>query len=106
MTPHWHTEQFKQTVLAAERPVLVDFHADWCGPCRSQGPIVDALTAEYAGRVSVGKVDIDADPDLAHLLQVRAIPTLLVFRRGKVAKRFTGLTDAAQLRAALDAALA
>lgn len=98
------TSEFKAKVLEADRPVLVDFHAEWCGPCRTQGPIVDALAAELGEGAFVAKVNVDDEPALAELFQVRSIPTLILFRDGKISRRFTGLTSKAALRAAVLAA--
>lgn len=82
-------ENFETEVLKSEKPVLVDFWATWCGPCRRQGPIIEELAEEgYA----VGKVDVDEQPALAQQYQVMSIPTLLLFKGGKEVKRLVGLT--------------
>ena len=83
-------ENFKTEVLEAKTPVLVDFWAPWCGYCRRIGPAVDALAAEYAGKVAVGKVNVDEQPDLAAQFGVMSIPTLLVFEQGKLVRQAVG----------------
>ncbi len=103
MTRTLTTETFKAAVIDSGATALVDFHADWCAPCRAQGPIVDALAEGVADQAVVAKVDVVAEPALAELLQVRALPTLVLFKGGRIARRFTGLTDRETLAAALDA---
>ena len=83
-------ENFKTEVLEAKTPVLVDFWAPWCGYCRRIGPAVDALAAEYAGKVAVGKVNVDEQPELAGQFGVMSIPTLLVFEQGKLVRQAVG----------------
>lgn len=95
------TETFRAAVLESDRPVLVDFHASWCPPCQAQHPIVDALASELHEAAVIAKVDVDAEPALAQLMQVRSIPTLIVFKAGKIAKRFKGLTSRQALLEAL-----
>ena len=75
---------FQSKVLDADKPVLVDFFATWCGPCRMVAPVIDEIAAEKAGEVSVYKVDIDQSPDLAFKYQVSSVPTLIVFENGQV----------------------
>jgi thioredoxin len=83
---------------------LVDFWAEWCGPCRMMTPILDELAQEYADGVTVGKINVDDQGDLAAKFEVSSIPTLLVIKDGEVANRFVGVTSKADLAAALDAA--
>jgi thioredoxin 2 len=92
---------FERTVLGAGTPVLLDCWADWCGPCRMLAPTVDAVARDYAGRVLVAKLDVDANPVTAQRFDVRSIPTLLVFRDGRLVDRLVGV----QPRGALDAIL-
>ena len=94
-------ETFTRRVQQADKPVLVDFWADWCAPCREQAPIVSALAEEYEGRVVVGKIDVDASPQVSERYGVQAIPTLLIFKNGQVARKFVGLTPRSELERAL-----
>jgi len=96
---------FETIVLQSEVPVLVDFWAPWCGPCKMIAPVLDALAAEYAGRVRIVKLDIDQNPNTALAYQVRSIPLLLVFKNGQIVARQIGATGQAQLRQMLEQAL-
>jgi thioredoxin 1 len=82
--------------------VLVDFWAEWCGPCKRIAPTVDALAAEYAGKVSVGKLNVDDNPDTAFKFQIRGIPTLLIFKGGLVVESLVGLAAKDDLKKAID----
>ncbi len=84
---------------------LVDFWAEWCGPCRMMGPVIDQVAAEYEGKALVAKVDVDECQNLAVKLGVNSIPTLIVFKDGVEAKRFVGVTGKGDLAKALDAAI-
>ena len=92
---------FQSEVLESQTPVLIDLWAEWCGPCRVLGPIVDELAADYAGRLKVGKVDVDAEPELAATYNVASIPTLLLFKDGQIVASAVGARPKAQLAAAL-----
>jgi thioredoxin 1 len=95
-------ENFAAEVLQAPMPVLVDFWAEWCGPCKMIGPILDELAEEYGNRVKIGKVNIDEQQGLATEYGVRAIPTLLLFSQGHVADQMVGLRSKRDLKASLD----
>jgi len=95
-------ENFDSKVLKSITPVLVDFWAEWCGPCKAIAPILDELSDEYAGRVAIGKVNVDEHQGLAAEYGVRGIPTLLLFQNGQVAEQIVGLRSKRDLRASLD----
>lgn len=95
-------KNFADEVAASSLPLLVDFWAEWCGPCKMIGPILDELAGEYSGRVKIGKVNIDHDQELAGQYGVRAIPTLLLFHQGQVADQMVGLRSKRDLKASLD----
>ncbi len=95
---------FAQEVLQSSEPVLVDFWAPWCAPCRMIGPVIDELASEYRGSVKIGKVNIDDNPGPAQSYNVMNIPTLLVFKGGEVVERFVGVQPKAKLQKALDEA--
>lgn len=98
---HCTDKSFESAVLAAEGPVLVDFWAPWCGPCRALGPSVDQLAIEFHGRARVGKLNIDENQETATRYQVRSIPTLLIFKNGQVVDKVVGAVPIARLRSAL-----
>ena len=97
---------WKQEVSEAQVPVLVDFWAEWCPPCRMIAPSVEALATAYAGRVKVGKLNVDENPDVSETFSIRSIPTLLVFREGKVVDQQIGAVPQPRIAAMLDAQLA
>lgn len=93
---------FKSEVLESEHPVLVDFWAEWCMPCRMLAPVIDELSHEYEGKVKVGKVDTDANRETSVNLGISAIPTIILFNKGEVVKKFVGVTPKPEFVAELD----
>ncbi|MBI1316536.1 thioredoxin [bacterium] len=96
---------FDELVLNSDKPVLVDFWAEWCGPCRMVGPVVEELSNDYAGRAVVGKLNVDEHGDIAGRFGIRNIPTLLVFKGGQVVDKQVGVAPKNVLAAKIDAAL-
>jgi thioredoxin 1 len=93
---------FDDSVLKSGAPVLVDFWAEWCGPCKRLGPTVDALATEYAGKVTVGKLNVDENPNVSSKFQIRGIPTILIFKGGQVVESVVGLAQKEDLKKVLD----
>ena len=93
---------FEELVLKSDKPVMVDFWAAWCGPCRMVGPIIDELSTEYEGKVVVGKVDVDANQEFAAKYGVRNIPTVLIFHNGEVVGKQVGVAPKNTYAEALD----
>ncbi len=100
---HLTTGAFDQ-VFGQDRPVLIDFWAPWCGPCRMQGPILDEVSNQLGERAIVAKVNVDDEPDLASQFGVQSIPTLVVLKGGKIAQRWVGVQKADALVTALEGA--
>lgn len=99
---HVNDADFDIQVLQSEQPVLVDFWAEWCGPCKMIGPMVDELAQSYAGKVKVVKINIDNNPNTPRQYAVRGIPTLMLFKDGKVAATQVGAVGKAQLTQLID----
>lgn len=97
-------DQFATEVLQSSQPVLVDFWAPWCGPCRRIAPMIDELAAEYAGTAKVCKVNVDENQQAAMQYGIEAIPTLIIFKNGQPVQRFQGIPPKARLQEALDQA--
>ena len=98
-------KNFETEVVKSEVPVLVDFWAPWCGPCKMIGPIIEELAGEYEGKAKVGKVNVDDNQDLAAKFGIRGIPTVVLFKGGEIAGSFVGLRPKEDLAGALDEAL-
>ena len=96
---------FDEKVLKSDKPVLVDFWAEWCGPCRMVGPIVEELAKDYEGKVVVGKVDVDSNPNVSMQFGIRNIPALLVFKNGQIVDKQVGAVPKSVLSKKLDAQL-
>ena len=96
-------ENFEAEVLGADTPVLVDFWAEWCGPCRALAPIIDELAGDNQGKVKVGKLDTDASQQTSVRYSVSSIPTVILFDKGEIAKKFVGLHQKKDFQAAMDA---
>ena len=102
---HVSDSSFDQDVLQAEGPVLVDFWAEWCGPCKMIAPVLEELAGEYGEKLKVCKMDVDATPDTAPKYGIRGIPTLILFNNGDVAGTKVGALSKAQLSAFIDSAI-
>ncbi len=97
-------QNFDQEVLKSTQPVLVDFWAEWCQPCRMLSPTIEKLAKDYAGKIKVGKVDTDSNRDISLKYGISAIPTVILFKNGDVLQKFVGLRNERDFKAALDAA--
>lgn len=91
------SENFEKEVLKSEKPMLVDFYADWCGPCNAMAPVIEELAKELDGKAKVGKINVDENSDIAVEYNVMSIPTLIIFKNGKEEKRLVGLRDKEEL---------
>lgn len=98
-------ENFDSEVINSQTPVLVDFWAEWCGPCRMLAPTIDELAEEYKGRVKVGKVDTDASRQTAMKFSISSIPTVILFKNGQIVQKLSGLRGKKEFKTLLDTAL-
>lgn len=92
-----NSENFESEVLNANEKVLVDFYADWCGPCKMMAPVIEELAEELQGKAKVGKINVDESTDTAAKYDVMSIPTIIIFKNGKEVKRFIGVRDKQEL---------
>jgi thioredoxin 1 len=102
---HTTDAAFTQDVLKSDKPVLLDFWADWCGPCKAIAPILDELAGEYSDRLKIAKLNIDENPQTPHKYGIRGIPTLILFKNGALEAQKVGLVSKSQLSAFLDSNL-
>ncbi len=100
------TDQNFEEIINSDKPVLVDFWAEWCGPCKMIGPVVEELASDYEGRAIIGKVDVDSNPEVSAKFGIRSIPTLLVFKNGEIVDKQVGAVPKTTLSQKLDAQLA
>ena len=96
-----NNENYEEEVIKSNQKILIDFYADWCGPCQMQSPIVDEISNENIDGIKVGKINVDNSPELAEKYGIMSIPTLIVIQNGEVKKQFVGLTSKAELLEAL-----
>jgi thioredoxin 1 len=94
-------QDFEQRVLKSDQPVLVDFWAAWCGPCRALGPVIESLAGQFAGKAIVAKVDVDANQQVAMKYGIRSIPTVMLFDKGRIVETFVGVRPRGDYEASL-----
>ena len=105
MAQHFTDQDYKKEVLESSIPVMVDFYAEWCGPCKQMAPIVDDLAKQYEGKVKIGKVDVDANPETPQMYGVQSIPTFVLIKGGEVVNKFTGARSKDDVEEMLNAML-
>ena len=97
--------EFDEEVIQSELPVLIDFWAPWCGPCRALAPVIDEISKDYEGRVKVGKVNVDENPEITMKFSIRSIPTLIAFKNGEVSDQIIGAVPKSEIEKVLDKTL-
>lgn len=97
-----NSENYEKEILKSEKPVLIDFYANWCGPCKMMSPIIDEIAEELKENVTVGKVNVDENQDLAMEYGIMSIPTLVILKNGETVKTFVGVTDKEKIKSALN----
>ena len=102
MTIHFTDENFNEEVLSSNIPVLVDFYADWCGPCKMLAPVIEALASELEGKVKIGKLNVDNASETAQKYGIMSIPTLLYFKNGEVANKTVGVVSKTEIEQILN----
>jgi thioredoxin 1 len=102
MAVSFSTSNFQEVVLNSDKPVLVDFWAEWCGPCKMIGPLIEELATEYDGKAVIGKLNVDENPDIAATYGIRSIPTLLVFKGGEIVDRIVGAVPKSNIAQKID----
>ncbi len=102
MAYYFTDENFNEEVLSSNIPVLVDFYADWCGPCKMLAPTIEALASEYEGKVKVGKLNVDNAPDTAQNYGIMSIPTLLYFKNGEIVNKSIGVVSKTEIEQVLN----
>jgi thioredoxin 1 len=100
------TDQNFEEIIKSDKPVMIDFWAEWCGPCKMIGPVVEEMAGDYEGKALIGKLDVDENPGVAGMLGIRSIPTLLFFKDGQIVDKQVGAVQKAVLAGKLDAQLA
>ena len=96
------SENYESEVLKSEKTVLIDFYADWCGPCKMMSPVIDEIAEEMKETIKVGKINVDENQDLAMEYGVMSIPTIVILKNGEVEKTFVGVTDKEEIKQALN----